>query len=399
MAELITKQTLADEAKKRILSGQVFIANPVEVSETRISGKWRNMAQLERFEQVSRAKKLGSFRNVLLSGKYLCGFDVPFEGRGSINDRIDKRTFGSTNTLNTDWQDLWDALRIDLSIRKEANPTIRQFMYNEIVNPNFTRTITPQEMFPYGIVFEENNAEGQPVRQGEKLDGQYDSVTLAVYAAGFTWTLLAELFDRALDMTRLNEGVTLGYNAIRDNLAISPITAYDYSTAGTAKHTAADTTGTLRQEKLYNTLEDAIDDLSQRSDPVTGRKISANGLMCLASEYDARHIARVINGLPSVNERKYPGISEVSQVIGYDGETIVGRNETTTYSGITSGYAYLIKPNRYMAIPIKRGLTMEIDQTPDVKTLSREERAWYFVEGLYDLGIGYFIQKITLPTW
>ena len=43
---------------------------------------------------------------------------------------------------------------------------------------------------------------------------------------------------------------------------------------------------------------------------------------------------------------------------------------------------------------------MEIDKTPDVRTLAREQRAWYFVEAIYNsVGIDSFVQKITLPTW
>jgi hypothetical protein len=35
-----------------------------------------------------------------------------------------------------------------------------------------------------------------------------------------------------------------------------------------------------------------------------------------------------------------------------------------------------------------------------VKTLAREEKAWWFCEGMmYAEGLNYFIQKITLPSW
>jgi hypothetical protein len=52
-----------------------------------------------------------------------------------------------------------------------------------------------------------------------------------------------------------------------------------------------------------------------------------------------------------------------------------------------------------MEIAVKRDLVMEMDQTPDVKTLAREERAWWFAEGVWYEGIQYFVQEITLPAW
>jgi hypothetical protein len=213
--------------------------------------------------------------------------------------------------------------------------------------------------------------------------------------------LLAELFDESMDMGRLSEAVATGYNGKRDDIAIDPITAYAYGSAGTAKHTAAATlSGANRQELLYLTLENAIDDLASRTDPVTGRKISATDLVVLASEYDARHISRVAQGLPSVNERSYPALSEISRVIGYDGETINLRDRTVTYDGITSGTAYIVKRNRYMVIPVKRNLQVEVDPMPDVRTLARQERAYWFAEGVYhggDDGIGSFVQKSPCP--
>lgn len=303
----------------------------------------------------------------------------------------------SSNTIPADWQTLWDALRIDISIAKAALGTVRENFYNVINMPNSDKVFKATEFYPYGVVFDENNGEGQAITQGESLGGQVETIEHLVYAAGFSWTLLAELFSGSIDMQKISDAVMLGYNAKQDDLALSPITAFSYS--GAQRTAAAVLSGANRQELLYLTLENAIDDLADRVDPVTNRKISADGLCILAHPEDARHISRVISGLPSANERIYPAISEISKIVAYNGETIPLRAKTVTYSGVTKGKCYLVKPNRYMNIGIKRGLTLEVDRTPDIKTLSREERAWYFVEGQQTTGIASFVQEITLPTW
>jgi len=220
---------------------------------------------------------------------------------------------------------------------------------------------------------------------------------MKIYAAGFVWTLLAALFDNTYDLSRLSEGVALGYSAKKDDLAIKPIIDATYTGAA---QTPASTEGAGRQEKLMNTLMDAIDDLGERTDPITKRKIQAEGLVALCSSKDARHIAHVMSGLGNSTPEKYSPLNQITKVIGYDGEVIDMPEKTVTYGGVTSGTIYLIKPNRYFKIPIKRGLTMEIDQKPDVNTLAREQRAWYFVEGMYNsIGIENFVQEVTLPTW
>jgi len=292
---------------------------------------------------------------------------------------------------------------MDITVRKNANPTVRQFLYNIYNRPDADRTNKLTEMLPYGIVFDEYNGTGDPVRQGDKGEGATGTFDVKIYAAGFTWDLLASLFDKSLDMTMLADGVAAGYNAKLDDNAISPILDYaSYGNAGTAKHTnKATTSGAGRQELLYDTLENAIDDLGKRTDPVAKKKIDPSGSYLLCSGNVARHASKVINGLPeNTNNKRLGAISEIAGIIAYDGETIIGRDGDTTYAGVGDTYAYLVKPNRYMDIIVKRGLTTEIDTQPDVKTLAQEERAYYFAEGIYNAeGLANFVQKITLPTW
>lgn len=333
-------------------------------------------------------------------------FDVPqpcytLNKKMTVREMINKGLFTAANSANTlpeDWQTMWDAMRIDISIRRSALGTIRQNIYNIIQMPGSDLIFSIQEFFPYAVVFKEHNGRGQAVKQGEALLGQKDSVRHTIYAAGFEWDLMSALFNRAMDPQRVTDAVILGSVLLQDDLAISPILTHSYSTA--AKTAAASSSGAKRQELLYLTIENAVDALSQRKDPITKERIGGGDFIILASSYDARHISRILNGLPSVNERAYPPITEVSRVIAYDSETIIGREKNTTYAGVTSGKCYLIRRNRYMDIGIKRGIVMEVDPQPDVKTLSRESRAWYFVEGLYnEPGLSNFIQEITLPAW
>ena len=54
------------------------------------------------------------------------------------------------------------------------------------------------------------------------------SLSSYIKATGFTYTLLANLFDMALDMGRVNDGVSVSYNLQKDADAIDPILAYNY---------------------------------------------------------------------------------------------------------------------------------------------------------------------------
>jgi len=392
-------------------------AQKITMAETRIGRDWKTAGQSALWTRAfnSGATVLGnSPTDYSKADVYGGAIHVPQRwSDGKVESAFARVTSGrfektakaavTGNTLLPDWAQLWDALRMDITVRKNANPTVRQFLYNIYNRPDADRTNKLTEMLPYGIVFDEYNGTGDPVRQGDKGEGATGNFDVKIYAAGFTWDLLASLFDKSLDMTMLADGVAAGYNAKLDDLAIKPILDYaSYGNAGDAKHTnKATTNGAGRQELLYDTLEDAIDDLGKRTDPVTKKKIDPSGSYLLCSGNVARHAARVVNGLPQTEGNKRLGaISEIAGIIAYDGDTIIGRDGDTTYAGVGDTYAYLVKPNRYMDIIVKRGLTTEIDTQPDVKTLAQEERAYYFAEGIYNAeGLANFVQKITLPTW
>ena len=409
---LVSRKSLRAEAMEKINSGKGGAIKLVDFTRPLLSGRLKDLSQDEKFEMIgkmSAGDKIASamtpsFSN---SGKYGGGFYVPMKwSDGSTEGVYDRILSGKfqmvANTLPVDWANLWDAIRIDVSVRKAAIGTIRQMIYNITVNPNFTRTIKPTEITPIGIIFEENNGHGQAVPQGETTGGGYDSITVLIYAAGFTFDLIADLFDLTITPERLADAVAVGEDALKDELAIGPIR--DFSYAG-VQQTAASAIGSLRQELLWNTIQDAFDDLGDRLHPVTDRTLNTSNVVILAHPFDAPHIAQVAMGLPSTNQMVLGAFSQISQVIAFDDELIKQRAKTTTYSGVTKGTAYMIIPasalpaNGYMEIAVKRDLVIEVDPQPDVNTLTREQRAYWFAEAIWTEGIQYFIQEISLPTW
>ena len=404
--KLITRESLkADMEANLFQSGNKVYVAPDETAHVvpvmfGSGARLKNIGQAEAFRMMNRVSDISMQGDITLSGKYHSGFDVPQAGKGSVRELVTAGKFVG-NSLNENWQQFVDALRIDLTIRKVVNQTVRQNIYKVVSLPNADRIITLQEMFPYAFEFLENNGEGQSVPIGETMAGQKDYTTFFIKATGFVYTLLASLFDRTLDFTKVTDGVADAYALQRDEDAIKPILDYSYGNAGTTKHTAADATGANPQEKLYITMMKAIRDLGLRPDPLyADLKIVPDGLVLLCSSQDAYNIQSVIAGLPSgVASRVYRALSQITKIVTYDSSYTLFSNRTKTYTGVTAGTAYLIKPNRYMMIGVKRDLTMEMDAQPNVLTLAQTEKAWYYSETIYNAGISSFIQKITLPAW
>jgi len=400
MAKIISRETLKADGYKP--------AAPVMVAESILGKDYAGISQADAFKFINSARPLSSNKTINVSGKYGNGLEVPVQwADGKTMNAYERIKFlgikdkmndpqAASNTLLPDWEKFIDVLRIDLTQRVMTLPTVRQKIYREIFMPGADRTITLQEMLPWVVKFEENNGEGQSVPIGRMRGGGTDSVTFQIFAAGWTHTLLAELFaGKLMSDSMLNDAVARGYNLKRDDLAMRPVLDATYTGA---KATAAATQSDAKpQELLYLTLMKAADDLGKRKHPITKRYLVPTNLKILCSAIDARRIVQVINGLPSTSERIYPALSEYTEIITYDDEYL---DTDTTYEGCTQGTIHVLAPNDYMMIPIKRGLTVESDMRPDVMTLTREQKAWYFVETIYNtVGIENFIQKVTLPAW
>jgi hypothetical protein len=405
-----SKLSLADEAAIKIAKGNMKLKT-VDFSRPILSGRFGDMSQQDRFDAVKGLGKSDLLATNLMSaisvsGKYGGGFHVPMkwaDGKTtSVSEKILSGAFMSSNTLPADWQNLWDALRIDVTVKKAAIPTIRQFIYNITSNANYTRTLKPTELGRVGIVFEDNHGHGQAVPQGEILGGGYETFDINIKAAGFTWDLLGELFDNSISPDDISTAVLIGHNALKDDEAISPIINHTYAVEAL---TAASTVGTGRQELLYNTLVDAKDDMRKRVHPATGRKLDVSNLLILASAWDSENILEVSGGLPSVQDKTLNAISQIKRIIAYEGEDIELRDRTVSYDGIPEGTAFMLIPynalpkNGYMEIAVKRDLVVETDMQPNVNNLSRQQNAWWYAEGIWYKGIQYFVQKITLPAW
>lgn len=334
------------------------------------------------------------------------GFDFPMPGLNgqSVRAAISSGNFRMEGaSLIPSWRSLWDADRIDLTVRKAARATIRELIYNVIDKPDADKTETLRELYDYAGEFKEVSGTGDAVNMMEPMGGETDTVNQKIYALGFTYDLTKNLFDRTLDMSRVNSAIAIAESGLKDDLALSPIFSYSYGNSGPNgdQTTPANTSGATPEDKLYLTIEAGLDGLRARRDPVTSRRIDPSNCVILADPIWARRIARVAQGFMNVsqNVKNRPALDEIGRVVGYEGERIVGLSFSKTYTDVPTGKAYIIVPNRRMVIPVKRTIQKNVDMNPSVLRLAQEETAWWFAEGIYYGGVGYFIQELTLPSW
>lgn len=384
MVRLITSETLKQEAlknkaKMRSVVYRNGITTPGGIDHVNNEPLLDNTVQIE--EEA-----------------FLSPYSMPCaKDRPSIESRIARGNFSLHEP--SDLYDFVDKTRLDVTRRVLARPVLFPFIYDVQNNPNFTRTMTLQEILPIGIKFNTNSGSDESVTMGDFKTGSTETLTQTIKAAGYTWDLAFELYNVLFEMQRLNDAVARGYAAEVNNDHLAPIITGTYTGA---KASGASAVGDTWMEKWYHTILDAKRDLRERTDPVTNRQIETTGLVLLCSVADAEDIQWVINGqlnspADSKNLSSIPGISSV---IGYDGDTFDVGDKTYTFSGVSDGTCFLIKPiPRGFISAWKRQLTMLVQAQGNILKLERERRAWYYVQALYNtFGIANYVQKITLPT-
>ena len=143
--------------------------------------------------------------------------------------------------------------RMDITVRKNANPTVRQFLYNIYNRPTPTAQQADRNV-PYGIASDEYNEPATLYDRATRAKA-HRNFDVKIYAAGFTGPSPS---STSLLTSMLADGAA-GYNAKLDDLAIKPILDHNYGSAD-AKHTKAATTNNADVRNFCTIRRNAIDD-------------------------------------------------------------------------------------------------------------------------------------------
>lgn len=333
------------------------------------------------------------------------------EGYSKVWNKIDElrnKIRRNAANLPADYYTLVDLMRIDITRRRVEEQDYTDVITTEVVNPAFSRSVRLDEFLPYAGVFEKIDGAGETVPLIQAKTGVTGSVDIDLYGLGFTRTLEDELYNLTIyDLEKVNAAVARAHTARRNQQTIGTIVGATYDAS---QQVSADTTGSTPDEKLYNTLSNAIDTLQGLKDPMSGQLITVNQATLLVNPVDARRCQRVIAGNVALKQvgTIFSPLSEITEMIEYAGDTIYVGAKKYTFNGVPSGKAYLFVPGTAYVLT-KRALTQEVGRG-DVLQLAREARAWYFAQGEYftdflgssapgttlDAGYGWIVE-ITLP--
>jgi hypothetical protein len=290
-----------------------------------------------------------------------------------------------------DFAEEWVTRReYEVNAGRDQEPILYESFYDVQVNRAFPRVVPVYRLGPGGVVFEEV-VEGGEVKFATVGSSDY-TITIREWAFGFEYSRNLRLYNELWNVGIIERQAAIAYNALRNHIHISPILNATYAAAN---KTAASSDGTTLAEKAYNTLKNAV--AASLSDTTNPRRGPYDLLIASADIFlveDALRRRRQ-DGIDEINS----AMSRIQNVIAYDGWTGTRGKKSTTYSGVTSGTAYLIS-KQYVGQDFRSLVKIDLDMitgNPDVSRLIEAQMVWDTHFGQYANPTA-AVEEITWPT-
>jgi hypothetical protein len=324
-------------------------------------------------------------------------------------------------TLPDDYYTLINLFQLDITRQRMEQQDFTGLFSQEITNPAFSKSVALLEFVPFAGAFLKNSGNDEQVPLIDQKTGAKGSVPIELYALGHKRTLMDELFNLDIfTLQKVASAVARAHTALRNDLSIGQLVAHSVAADWDASQAveAVDHSASY-DENLYDTFNVAVRTLGNLLDWQTRNAIGIqNAVLIVGNEVDAWAINRVIRGNLAIGNDgagatiKNVGPLPIGEIWVYKGDRIIVGKTEYNYPGVPEGVAYLIIPaagNAPNYTLVKRQLTQEVGRG-SVLSLSREERAWYFAQGVYSDeffgstgglgtagdGFGYCVE-ITLP--
>lgn len=256
-----------------------------------------------------------------------------------------------------------EKITFDLYTGREAVPLLYKGIYQTIVDANFPKTLTLNEFGPVSVVFLEH-MEGDEVKFGTLEPGTTKSVTFVTYAAGVEYDEDILEYNETWRIAEIGLAFGEAYNKLLNHLHFWPIINGTYettsATAATAK-TAQEGTGDYKDDARAQLIAFDTDIATTLRQAMS---VFPKGTMILANTVDQYILEDALFGslysddaTPTIVRRKF----NPDQILYYDGSDIVVGGKTTEYTGVTSGFIYIIYPKTRFKEYIKHDLRVDSD--------------------------------------
>lgn len=329
-------------------------------------------------------------RELLVKQTPVRGFKGDFRLSEHVREVRDSRgeiihEFIGTGDFGTAWQ---KRQRFEVFAGRDEEPILYTPIYQEIRDRTLPRNVAVNRLGPAGVVLEQI-LEGGEIKFASVGSSDF-SVPILHYGVGLEYSKDLVEFNELWRVPLVERQVGIAYNALLNHIHFNPIIAYAYAAAN---QTAANTTGATAVEDTMLTIEDAI--TNSMTDPTNPRR-GPYAILCSAANLFT--IEKALTSVPQQGvSLQGRGIDMVRSVIAYDGWTGARGSVSTTYTGVTSGTAYLVSL-QYQGWNFQSYIKQDLMNEGEERDISRllTQTIWDTYFGSYANPIG-AVEEVSLP--
>lgn len=293
--------------------------------------------------------------------------------------------FVGTDDFGSAW---YDRQRYEVDAGREQVPLLYTPIYSEIRDPNLPRNVTINAIGPGGVVLE-RIYEGGEIKFASVVSSS-KTAEIVHYGVGLEYSKQLVMFNELWTVSIVERAVGQAYNAWLNNLHLSPILGFSYQAAN---QTGANTSGSTTVEDYLLTIEDGI--TNARTDTTNLRQ---GPYTLLISSANATIIGKALTEVPQVGVTLRSDIlNSINNIVVYDGWTGTRGSKVTTYSGVTSGKAYLVS-SQFQDQDFQSFVKQDLAEAGQEQDISRllTQIVWDTAWGVYANPVA-AVEELTLP--
>lgn len=238
--------------------------------------------------------------------------------------------FVGADTFGTEWN---QRRAYEVAAGRDQEPILYAPIYNTINDPSLPENVTVYKLGPGGVILEEVFDGGEV--KFASVTSSDQAVRIRHYGVGLEYSDDLVAYNQLWRAAIVERQAGIAYNALLNHVHLSPILSYSYAAAN---QTAANTAGATLVEDYMLTLEDAI--VAATNDTANPRR---GPYVLLCSTANLFTIEKALTRVPQQGVTlQSSAIDQIRAVIAYNGWTGTRGGKSVTYSGVTTGKAYLI---------------------------------------------------------
>lgn len=238
--------------------------------------------------------------------------------------------FIGTDSFGTEWQ---TRQRFEVDAGRDEEPLLYLPIYNVVSDAGLPKNVSINRAGPGGVIFEEV-FEGGEVKFSHIGASEY-TVPIRHWATGLEYSKDLVIFNELWNVPLIERQMGVAHNALLNHLHLNPIISFSYASTN---QTAANTGGATATEDIFLTIQDAI--TTSKIDATNPRR---GPYVLLVSSADMFAVEMALTRVPQQGVTiQSSALDMISAVIAYDGWSGTRGAKTVSYTGVTSGTAYLI---------------------------------------------------------